>query len=152
MSDRIAVMDGGKIIQVGTPEEVYEQPRTPFIARFFRGSNIFEAKSKRADDTDTLRLATLGTEITAPPVEFDITETVQFFVRSENVHAGEDENTVTGEVVDVLYRGELTDYTIRLESGDQFTATLSAADYEEGDNITLGWSTADTVVLHPDTE
>src|SRR5215212_6396741 len=44
MADRIAVMDRGKLVQVGTPGEIYEQPRTRFIAEFVGDVNIFEGK------------------------------------------------------------------------------------------------------------
>jgi spermidine/putrescine ABC transporter ATP-binding subunit len=149
MSDRIAVMDGGNVVQVGTPEEVYEAPRTPFIARFFRGSNIYGGAVLSADET-TVTVDALGTEITADAPDFEVGDSVQFFVRSENVGIGENDNTVTGTVENVVYRGELTDYTFVLEDGERLDATLSTTDYEEGEELTLGWSAAETVVLHPE--
>lgn len=152
MSDRLAVMDSGQVIQTGPPDEVYERPRTEFIARFFRGSNIFEGKHQQTIGENKLSIVALETEITAQNAEFDIAEAVRFFVRSENVHVGNDENTVTGVVENILYRGELTDYTVQLDSGHQFTATVSSEEYNEGDQLTLGWSAADTVLLHPDSE
>lgn len=152
MSDRIAVIEGGEIIQVGPPDEVYEQPRTPFIARFFRGSNIFSGEVRDRPDDEPLTIDALGTEITAHSPEFAVADAISFFVRSENVHVGEDENTVSGEVVNILYRGELTDFTVNLDSGEQFTATLSDADFAEGDRVTLGWNAEDTIVLHPAAE
>lgn len=152
MSDRLAVMDSGQVIQVGPPDEVYEQPRTEFIARFFRGSNIFEGEQRQSGDDDTVVISALETEITAKKVDFDIGEIARFFVRSENIHVGSDENTVSGHIENILYRGELTDYTVRLDSGHQFTATLSSEEYEDGDQLTLGWSAADTILLHPDAE
>lgn len=152
MSDRVAVMDSGRVIQVGPPADVYEQPRTPFIARFFRGSNIFEGPVQNTTADGELTIAALGTDVTTQPVEFDVDETARFFVRSENVHIGDDDNTVSGTVINIVYRGELTDYTVELDSGEQFTATLPRADYEEGEQLTLGWAVADTVVLHPESQ
>lgn len=152
MSDRLAVMDSGKIIQTGSPETVYEQPRTPFIARFFRGSNIYEANIQNTNEPITLEA--LNTKILATPPNFDLPENkpVQFFIRSENIHLGDDDNTVTGEIKNTVYRGELTDYTIRLNTGEQIVATLASADHTENQEITLGWNKSDTIILHPDAE
>ncbi|WP_178917521.1 ABC transporter ATP-binding protein [Natronomonas gomsonensis] len=150
MSDRIAVMDSGKVVQVGSPEEVYEQPRTQFIARFFRGSNIYDARLR--DIGETVTLESLETEITAntPAFELPTEEPVQFFVRSENVQLGAGDNTVTGTIENVVYRGELTDYTVRIAGDERFVATLPDVEHDEGDTITLGWDTDDTVILHPE--
>jgi spermidine/putrescine transport system ATP-binding protein len=149
MSDRIAVMDSGNVVQVGTPEDVYEAPRTPFIARFFRGSNIYGGDVLEATD-EMVTIDTLGTEITADGPDFDVADRAQFFVRSENVSIGENDNTVSGRIENVVYRGELTDYTVRLDGGERIDATLSTTDYEEGEELILGWRADETVVLHPE--
>ena len=47
MSDRIAVMRGGRVEQLGTPEELYERPRTPFVADFIGTSNLLPGRSRR---------------------------------------------------------------------------------------------------------
>ena len=149
MSDRIAVFDQGRIVQLGPPEKVYERPRTFFTAQFFGGSNIFEG-AVTADVDGTLALSALGTDIEAPTPAFEVGDTVQFFVRSENVRLGEAENTVSGTVENVVYRGELTDYTTELPTGERFTATLSNTEYSVGDELVIGWDATDTVVLRPE--
>src|SRR2546428_3340151 len=68
-SDRIAVMNMGRLEQIGTAEEIYERPRTSFVARFIGASNILdcEVKADRATvDGIVLRLAASG-PATAPP-------------------------------------------------------------------------------------
>lgn len=73
LSDRIVVMDGGRIMQVGTPQEVYRDPATPFIADFIGGSNFLTARVVTVNegqahialpDGQTLRVSA-GTEVTA---------------------------------------------------------------------------------------
>lgn len=150
MSDRLAVMDGGSVVQIGTPSEVYETPRTPFIARFFRGSNIYAGEVTTTDGETTV-IDALGTDIRAQTPDFDLKKNVDFFIRSENVTVGPNENTVDGAIENVVYRGALTDYTIRLEDGGTIVATLSATGYTEGETVTVGWESEDTVLLHPDT-
>ncbi len=146
MSDQIAVFDRGKIVQLGPPEEVYERPRTVFTAQFFGGSNIFEG-TVTDDSGDMLTIAALGAEIVAPKPEFESADTVKFFVRSENVRVGDGENAVSGTIINVVYRGELTDYTTELATGDRFTATLSNTNYAVGDELTISWDGTDTVAL-----
>lgn len=150
MSDRIAVMDGGSVVQIGTPSDVYETPRTPFIARFFRGSNIYAGDVVTTDE-ETTTINALGTEIRAQTPDFPVNENVDFFVRSENLTVGANDNTVAGTVTNIVYRGALTDYTIQLDEGSTILATLSSTQYTEGEAITVGWESEDTVLLHPDT-
>jgi len=78
---------------------------------------------------------------------FEGGEPGQFFVRSENVQVGAGENTVSGTIQNVVYRGELTDYTLELETGDRFTATLSNTEYAVGEELTVSWDGTDTVAL-----
>ena len=62
MSDRIAVMDGGRLLQVGTPEEIYDRPRTRFVADFIGDTNLLRAASStvrataRLADGDPIRV------------------------------------------------------------------------------------------------
>lgn len=150
MSDRLAVMDEGNVIQIGTPSEVYEAPRTPFIARFFRGSNIYAGNVTTVGD-DTVVIEALTTEIEAQVPEFSLEKSTKFFVRSENLTVGTNDNTVSGIIENVVYRGALTDYTIRLGENNIIIATLSTTEYNEDEELTVGWAREDTVLLHPDT-
>lgn len=149
MSDRIAVLDGGNIIQVGAPEEVYKRPRSRFIAEFFRGSNIFEATVTDIAET-YVDLAFLGTSLRASETE-GVTQTVDepvtFFVRSEEITVGESgDNQLTGTVTNTVYRGGMTDYTLDVRGRD-IVVTLGDDQYEEGDQLDISWDTDDTVLL-----
>lgn len=150
MSDRIAVMDEGNVIQIGTPSEVYEAPRTPFIARFFRGSNIYAGEVTAVGD-DTVVIEALNTDIKAQVPDFSLEESAKFFVRSENLTVGTNDNTVSGIIENVVYRGALTDYTIKIGENNTIIATLSTTKYDESEELTVGWTREDTVLLHPDT-
>ena len=65
MSDRIAVINRGRCVQCDAPERLYKRPRTRFVAEFFRGCNVLEARMRRsATATATYRLA--GDRIDVP--------------------------------------------------------------------------------------
>ena len=102
MSDRIAVFNEGKIIQVGTPAEIYERPASPFVAGFVGTSNLVSGEvAKRIT----------GSEQT-------------FSVRPEKIHltsiseapAG-DMISMDGTVRDVVYLGLFTRYLVEVEGG-----------------------------------
>jgi spermidine/putrescine ABC transporter ATP-binding subunit len=151
MSDRLAVLDGGDIIQIGSPDEVYEQPRTAFIAEFFRGSNIFTGEVFDVESTRA-SLSFADTELTAQvSADRQIApgDRVTFFVRSENIVADASRaNTVTGTITNVVYRGSLTDYTVQVDADHTFVASLGAQQYTEDEELTLSWAPEDTVLLY----
>jgi len=66
MSDRIAVMDQGSIIQVGTPMEVYDNPKTPGVARFIGNSNLFKG-TLQSDRDGRLVFEAEGLQLPFPP-------------------------------------------------------------------------------------
>jgi putative spermidine/putrescine transport system ATP-binding protein len=102
MSDRIAVFNEGKIVQVGTPAEVYETPATPFVAGFVGTSNLISGDLAKK-----------------------LTDSAQMFsVRPEKIHLGpvkaepeKDMVFVDGTVRDVVYLGLFTRYLVETEGG-----------------------------------
>jgi ABC-type Fe3+/spermidine/putrescine transport system ATPase subunit len=149
MSDRLAVLDGGRIVQVGTPEAVYKRPRSRFIAEFFRGSNIFEATVDAVPDGG-VELAALGTTVLAARDDEAAPspgDAVTFFVRSEGISVGtHGDNRLAGTVTNAVYRGGVTDYT--LDIGDcGVVVTLGDDGYAAGDELDVSWDADDTVLL-----
>ena len=104
MSDRLAVMNAGRIEQVGSPAEVYEGPETPFVAGFVGISNILSGESARA--------------ITGSDRRFTIRpEKIRMAEPDDSVGAGD--CTATGHVGEVVYLGATTRYVIDLDVGGQ---------------------------------
>ncbi|MEA2451485.1 MAG: putative spermidine/putrescine transport system ATP-binding protein [Actinomycetota bacterium] len=102
MSDRIAVMNEGRIEQVGTPAEVYEQPVTAFVAGFVGVSNVLSGDAARAVTGDP-------TPVTIRP------EKIKLAAESDQVPAGM--YSARGTVAEVIYIGAHTRYLVDLESG-----------------------------------
>jgi putative spermidine/putrescine transport system ATP-binding protein len=104
MSDRLAVFNAGRIEQVGTPANVYEQPATAFVAGFVGVSNVLDGEPARA--------------VTGSPAAFTVRpEKIRMDDPAEP--AGPDECTVTGHVRDVVYLGALTRYVVDLDPGGE---------------------------------
>ncbi|HZD80384.1 MAG TPA: ABC transporter ATP-binding protein [Actinomycetota bacterium] len=132
MSDRLAVFSGGRIEQVGSPAEVYENPATGFVAGFVGTSNVLEGDIARS--------------LTGSPSPFT--------VRPEKIHLGEpddpvraDECSVAGRVRDVVYIGALTKYFVELDGDGElvvFRQNLTTSSMEalqvRGRAVKLIWS------------
>jgi spermidine/putrescine transport system ATP-binding protein len=69
LSDRIAVMRAGKIEQIGTPTEIYEYPRTPFVADFIGDTNLFKGRLEAADASTLEIKTTTGLRIVVQPFD-----------------------------------------------------------------------------------
>jgi len=119
MSDRIAVMDGGKLQQVGTPIEIYEYPQTRFVAEFIGDSNFLSGRivSKQSGKITVL----VGQELAvlvATTDDIPAGKVVTLVLRPEKVGIYpadyEAENTWAGTVQEVVYIGTDTRYTVQL--------------------------------------
>jgi putative spermidine/putrescine transport system ATP-binding protein len=127
MSDRIAVMHNGRIEQTGTPVEVYERPRTAFVAGFIGVSNLIERD---------------GRQITVRP------EKITLLTDGQHDPAGA--HVEPGRVKDVIYVGVLTRYVVELDAGGELVvsrqnAEAPAASGDEdagvarGDRVRIAW-------------
>ena len=132
VADRMAVMDHGQIVQVATPGEIYERPRSRFIADFIGEVNLIEGRlvstaagSSLVETADGSGLAVgEGTDARAGSV-------VWVAVRPEKMRisltAPEESraNTFAGQVIDIAYLGELSVYKIRLDNGLVMKASVT---------------------------
>lgn len=104
MSDRLAVFNHGRIEQVGTPAEVYENPATGFVAGFVGVSNVLEGEPARQITGD-------AQAITIRP------EKIAMVDLDRVAEAGE--STATGHVREVVYLGAVTRYIVALDAGGE---------------------------------
>lgn len=114
ISDKIAVMKGGIIQQVGTPKEIYQRPSNTFVAGFIGGSNMMKARITGGS------LALNGSyRVNLPMLRTQVDQEVICSVRPEEfVISLETENGLKGMVKDIVYLGLNTHYFIQLECGD----------------------------------
>jgi spermidine/putrescine transport system ATP-binding protein len=145
MSDRIAIMNEGRIEQIDSPAAVYGRPRTRFAATFVGDTNIFDGAI--GDDgtfvSDGLRLHVPGDGVAA-------------LVRPERVtvapslSAGAGWNVFDATVEDVVFQGANVNYRVRLPNGRELVASRpndTGAAVGSGDRIQVGWDAAAAVML-----
>ena len=152
MADRIAVMRAGKIEQIGAPSDIYERPRSRYVAEFIGEINIFEGRATRVGET--LRLdAQEGSIEAIAPASFAGGATMAVAVRPERMRfaaAGEQgANRLAGVVHDVAYRGDHRVFRVRLTSGAlaRVAAPAVLPAPQPGDRVTVAFDTASGVVL-----
>jgi len=130
MSDRIAVMDKGVICQVGTPAEIYEAPRSRYVADFIGSINTFEGTIGKSANGHVKIAGVDGLAIEAAhDTNIAQDRQVWFAVRPEKVKVSRDKpgiktNAVQGEVWDIAYLGDMTILNIRLDSGKIVKASM----------------------------
>jgi spermidine/putrescine transport system ATP-binding protein len=155
VSDRIAVMNDGVIVQCGAPEEVYERPERPFVAGFIGISNLLEAT---VHDAGSVRLA--GGEMCAAPVPDGASAgtAVHLSVRPEKIALDEllEDGMVAldATVVERVYLGTTTQVIVELAPGlrlvalEQNTYRARSDDrWELGSRVRLGWRPEHGLVL-----
>jgi ABC-type Fe3+/spermidine/putrescine transport system ATPase subunit len=156
MSDRIAVMHRGGVVQCDTPEAVFRRPRTRFVAGFFRGCNILEAHVLQAGSGwAQLRISDISVRVPMQGATLLAGATVPLGLRSENVRVGRSAQQCAlrgeSELLDVIYRGLTTDYLLHLQDGQRLTATSThRADDVTGTTVPFGFNPDDLLVLDDD--
>jgi len=122
LSDRIAVMDSGRIEQVGAPAEIYESPRTSFVAAFIGDTNFLEGRVLDCPDREYCRLAIAGLPeaVCFNDKQIQAGQPIFLSVRPEKVHISRERpeekpqrNSLPAVVEDVIYLGSTTKYWVR---------------------------------------
>jgi spermidine/putrescine transport system ATP-binding protein len=144
MADTIAVMNNGRIQQLGTPAELYETPRTAFVAGFLGVSNLLHGEVYLEH---TVRLDGAGEVHVAAQLPATGSR-VAVGVRPEKLNLnGEGANTLQGTVAERAYTGLATQYVVETAAGPITVFVQSAGAVAEGDRVTLGWDPEGTFVL-----
>jgi ABC-type Fe3+/spermidine/putrescine transport system ATPase subunit len=153
MSDRIVVLNRGKCVQCDAPERIFRQPRTRFVANFFRGCNVLEAWLDRDNGASALELS--GTRVRLPEALTDGTGSRPIAIRGEAVLLGPDAQhgdiVLMSRLKKITYRGVYSDYRLCLSDGQELSATLTQRqELREGEDVLVGVKTKDIVILDED--
>jgi len=151
MSDRVGVMSRGRIVQIGTPEEIYTKPANRFVAEFFGEVNSFAV---RRDGAGLWRLVD-GAQIVVSPVDETIGDDATVIVRPESMRfvsaASSADNLIAGKVYNEYSLGSRMQYQVH--AGDRIylveAARTSVPDLGSGDAVTIGWDARDAIVVGP---
>jgi spermidine/putrescine transport system ATP-binding protein len=150
MSDRLAVMAGGRIVQVGSPSEVYEEPADAYVADFLGVSNLMWAQASGADGNGRCRVRIGDFDLEVGRGATSAMGEVRVTIRPERVRlapSGESgENRLPGMVDRAVYLGSTTQLIVRLAHGD----TVQAMIPNDGGGTPFAQGTPVTVILPAD--
>lgn len=156
LSDRIAVMKSGRIMQIGKPSEVYERPWTKFVCTFLGNSNLFPGKLvvqkndiARVEFEKGLILQAACSE------EKFVGQDITLAVRPEKIRLytepPELKNIISAEVMHLVYTGTSTTYLLQPEKGERITAFCQnerrSPQYGIGDHVYAAWETESCFIL-----
>ena len=156
MSDRICLMNGGAIEQLGTPADLYFRPRTLFVADFLGESNLLQGEVTSVDgDTLTVKLAHQGVtgQALSNGAPIKAGQKVTVMLRPQNLRVATTGPGLTGKLLDVMVTGSLT--KLYLDSGVADAAPIvvayptqrQAEQYAIGQPLTVSWQAADAVAI-----
>ena len=158
LADRMSILEGGSLLQVGTPQTLYDQPADPFTASFLGEINRLEAtviQQKGRQVTLSLQKAGTLTALSDTPFEKNIR--LNCFLRSERIvlrdkGAGEGANCLDGEVIQKFFFGNRIQYRVRLTHDCVLNVRVpygESAAWEKGDSVSLNFAHRDVYLFSP---
>ena len=161
MSDRICVLNTGRIAQIGTPHELYYRPVSEYIARFFGDNNLIDGRldqnvSGGRTVATALGRVTAATLDQADVVKAPLGQPVKVALRPEAIVLGAGatrDNQFTGEVLDITFAGAITQAVVKPGGANAQPLTIKLAsraaglELFAGQNVTFGWQAADCRIV-----
>ena len=162
MSDRIAVMNEGKVLQMGKPADIYEHPSNRFVADFIGETNLLPARVLSTEPDVTVEIAG-GLSVLASSIEEGLTagSSAVLSVRPEKLNLLEPGDPmldiashaiVPGRIESLVYVGTDTHHTIRVADGTTLVARVQnfhvdEEPWEPGESVIVQWDAAHARVL-----
>lgn len=169
LSDRIGVMRNGKLLQIGTPNQIYETPRTKFIARFMGATNIFSGRVVSEIGAKIELEIENGLKVFAPlPENIASHSVIGFSVHPELIDIvtdkekrlrtdPQDETVFSGRIKEMIYQGDYSELTISLDHLDLNLSTFitrgseyDTRDIRENQEVVVFWNSDDNNILLAD--
>lgn len=162
ISDRIAVMNSGEVIQVGTPYEIYWHPEDLFVANFIGLANTYRAKVISSDLSKSI------VEVNFTGIQLKIksdmnllpNREITFSVRPESIHfidgekKTEFDNLIRGKIDNINFLGSYAHYEIKLSNGEMMRAEIHnpkrASLMREGNEVNIGFDEEDILLFAKD--
>ncbi|MEI3612414.1 ABC transporter ATP-binding protein [Pseudogracilibacillus sp. SO30301A] len=155
MSDRIVVMNNGKIEQVGVPHEIYEFPKTLFVANFIGDTNILNGVIAKVEK-DNLKIE-VGKEslLTKNDEQLSVGQEVQVSIRPENISFCQKKTSEDSQlevtIKDYIYIGSITKVVAELADGQKLLIkTANGTKIEENTKRYVTWNKADCFIYQED--
>jgi len=157
MSDRIAVMNEGKVEQIGTPTEIYDRPATVFVASFIGQANLWPGK-QTGTSGELVEMAVLGTRLLASQgaTRLETGQNATLMVRPERVRVSVDRplsgvNAVAATVADLTFQGPVVRLSLAASDHATIIAHVGAEQdlplLRPGDRVYASWAPEASLVL-----
>lgn len=155
MSDRIVVMDRGRIEQIGTPSDLHDRPKSRFVADFMGVSNLLASSILDVNNGKARVRTAGGSEFEVQPAHpVNTGDSVTVAIRAErismNSKSGEKPNELRGRLISSSYRGVQQSHRIMLDTGENLSV-LAPSDHDEpiilGAPVYVHWRTADAWIV-----
>lgn len=142
IADRLAVMKDGKIIQIGSPREIYEEPVNEFVAQFFGSSNLIETRIKKSKKGRYLESSD-GFIINDIDLDLYNDKMLTLSIRPEDIEINH-HGKCRGRIMEKTYRGNLIDYAVGVGSNRKLLhiQTNKQKHYKEGEEISFSLQNA----------
>ncbi|MET3196128.1 TOBE domain-containing protein [Gottfriedia sp. OAE603] len=140
MSDRIAVMNDGRIDQLDTPEAIYNNPKTVFIADFIGETNLLKGKVRSFQENDAI-IEIFGHKFkTNRNVNFKLEEQVNVSIRPENLIISDENSYFKGVVKEILFAGSVRKLLVDIHRGEEVAIILKDDNkYYTGQEVGITW-------------
>jgi putative spermidine/putrescine transport system ATP-binding protein len=152
MSDRIAVFNRGKIEQIGSPREIYDQPHSRFVAQFIGETNLVEGTLAENGKSGATVALPGGGQIRVQPTDTQLaSQKILVSVRPERIRLDKDakaDNSYSATITDAVYHGD----HLRIQLDDDafgfiVKADRSRAEWSPGDRVTVSFAASDCWML-----
>ncbi|KGB80755.1 MAG: ABC transporter ATP-binding protein [Pseudomonadota bacterium] len=160
VASRVAVMDNGKLMQVATPDRIYEAPNSVYVADFIGDVNIIEGNLRPQEPGKVLIDWAEGEAPIRAEANGGLTEgtRVSYAVRPEKIAVSAERpddraNVVQGKIIDIAYLGNISTYHVQLPSGHMISAQMTNSrrierrDFTWEDTVWLSWTDTAGIVL-----
>ena len=151
MSDRVVIMNHGRVVQVGSPKELYERPSTVFASKFIGKSNILRGVVNQVDGNEVIyAIADKYFQQLVSNEKFSKNDEIILALRPEKIKiarckvASNEVNFLVGRIIDITYFGSTISVNVETDSVGEFIVEVQAwknqETFEEGQKISLTWS------------
>lgn len=146
MSDRIAVMKDGQIDQLDTPQTIYNNPKTVFIADFIGETNLLKGKVSSIQGSDAI-IELFGHKFRANKNEnFKLEEHVNISIRPENLTLSMEDSYFKGTVKEVLFAGSVRKLVVDIHKGEEIVLLINDSKYSPGEEVGITWKQTPVVI------
>ena len=151
MSDRIVVLNKGKIEQIGTPVEIYDYPNSLFVANFIGETNVFKGVISHKEPGKIKITTKDGFEVITIYDEFDLDQKINLVIRPEDIRLSrteKKENCLECVIEDLIYDGAFTKVIVKVDNINIKSMLIGTNKYyKKGDTAYIWWKKEDVTIL-----